>query len=185
MPNAEKNNNVMHWVNIAITVILMFGFRFLPAPEPITPYGMAIIGIFAGMIYGWMISASNLVWPSMLAMAALATTEYGGGMAVMTNAFANSNVMMNVAVGFVMGPVAAAGIGDYLMAKLINWKMIQGKPWLITGTILFGIYALGMIGINQMLLVLGKRKHFSPLLYRARPFSMAFKGMMWLLRSSR
>ena len=132
----------------------MFGFRFLPAPAPITPYGMAIIGIFAGMIYGWMISASNLVWPAMLAMAALATTSYGGGMDVMTNAFANSNVMMNIAVGFVMGPMAAAGIGDYLMAKIVNWKVVKGKPWMITSVILIGIYALGMIGINQMLLVL-------------------------------
>ncbi len=154
MSEKAKNGNGLYYFHIAMIFLLMFGFRFLPAPAPITPYGMAIIGIFAGMIYGWMISASNLVWPSMLAMAALATTTYGTGMDVMTNAFANSNVMMNIAVGFVMGPVAAAGIGDYLMAKLINWKMIQGKPWLITGTILFGIYALGMIGINQMLLVL-------------------------------
>lgn len=151
--NSGKKD-VMFYVHVAIIFVLMFGFRFLPAPEPITPYGMAIIGIFAGMIYGWMVSASNLVWPAMLAMAALATTSYGGGMAVMNAAFANSNVIMNIAIGFVMGPIAAAGIGDYLMAKIINWKAIKGKPWIITGTILFGIYALGMIGINQMLLVL-------------------------------
>lgn len=149
-----KKKDRLYYVHIVIIFALMFGFRFIPAPEPITPYGMAIIGIFAGMIYGWMISASNLVWPALLAMAALATTSYGGGMVVMTNAFANANVLMNIAVGFIMGPVAAAGIGDYLMAKIINWKVIQGKPWLITGTILFGIYALGMLGINQMLLVL-------------------------------
>lgn len=154
MSENTKKRDILYYFHIVMIFLFMFGFRFLPAPEPITPYGMAIIGIFAGMIYGWMISASNLVWPAMLAMAALATTSYGGGMAVMTNAFANSNVMMNIAVGFVMGPMAAAGIGDYLMAKIINWKAIQGKPWVITSIILMGIYALGMIGINQMLLVL-------------------------------
>lgn len=67
--NGAKKDK-MFYVHVAIIFVLMFGFRFLPAPEPITPYGMAIIGIFAGMIYGWMISASNLVWPAMLAMAA-------------------------------------------------------------------------------------------------------------------
>ena len=154
MAEKAKEKNTLYYFHIVVIFALMFGFRFLPAPAPITPYGMAIIGIFAGMIYGWMISASNLVWPAMLAMAALATTSYGGGMDVMTNAFANSNVMMNIAVGFVMGPMAAAGIGDYLMAKIVNWKVVKGKPWMITSVILIGIYALGMIGINQMLLVL-------------------------------
>ena len=144
----------LYVVHIVIIFALMFGFRFLPAPSPITPYGMAVIGIFLGLIYGWTISSGNMVWPSMLAMAALATTEFGGGAEVMAAAFGNYTVVMNITVGFIMGPLAAAGVGDYLMAKIVNWKVVAGKPWLITGIILFGIYVLGLIGINQMLLVL-------------------------------
>lgn len=149
-----KTKKSLYPLHIVIIFILMFGFRFLPAPAPITPYGMAVIGIFAGLIYGWTVSASNLVWPALLAMAALATTSYGGGAAVMAAAFGNYTVVMTITVGFTMGPIAASGIGDYLMAKIVNWKVIAGKPWLITGVILLGIYGLGIIGINQMLLVL-------------------------------
>ncbi len=156
-PQTEKTlkpKMSLYPVHIVIIFILMFGFRFLPAPAPITPYGMAVIGIFAGLIYGWTISASNLVWPALLAMAALATTSYGGGAQVMAAAFGNYTVVMSIAIGFTMGPLAASGVGDYLMAKIVNWKVLAGKPWLITFILLLGNYALGMIGINQMLLVL-------------------------------
>ena len=95
---------------------LMFGFRFIPAPDPITPYGMAVIGIFLGLIYGWTVSAGNMVWPSMLAMAAMATTQYGGGADVMAAAFGNYTVVLNFTAGFIMGPLAVTGVGDYLMA---------------------------------------------------------------------
>lgn len=90
-------------LHIVIIFALMFGFRFIPVPAPITPYGMAVIGIL---------------------------------------------------LGFTMGPLAAAGVGDYLMAKIVNWKAVKGRPWLITAVILLGIYVLGLIGINQILLVL-------------------------------
>lgn len=140
--------------HIIIILALMFPFRFLPAPDPITPYGMAVIGIFLGLIYGWTVSGGNMVWPSMLAMAALATTSFGSGADVMVAAFGNYTVVMNITVGFIMGPLAVTGVGDFLMAKIVTWKVVAGKPWLITGIILMGIYALGLIGINQMLLVL-------------------------------
>lgn len=150
----ENTKRSLYPLHIVLIFLFMFAFRFIPAPDPITPYGMAVIGIFIGLIYGWMISPSNMVWPALVAMAALATTEYGGGMQVMAAAFGNYTVVMNITIGFIMGPIAAGGIGDYLMAKIVNWKVIAGKPWLITAVILLGIYVLGLIGINQMLLVL-------------------------------
>lgn len=151
---AQGSTRSFYPLHIVVIFALMFGFRFIPAPDPITPYGMAVIGIFLGLIYGWTISAGNMVWPSLLAMAAMATTQYGGGAQVMAAAFGNYTVVLNFTAGFIMGPLAVTGVGDYLMARIINWKAVAGKPWLITGIILFGIYVLGMMGINQMLLVL-------------------------------
>lgn len=153
-PVTTKKNFSLYPLHILMIFALMFGVRFIPAPAPITPYGMAVIGIFMGMIYGWTISASNLVWPALLAMAALATTDFGGGAAVMSAAFGNYTIVMTITIGFTMGPLAAAGIGDYLVAKIVNWKAVAGKPWLITAIILLGVYVLGLLGINQMLLVL-------------------------------
>ena len=38
-------------VYFAIVLAFMFLFRFIPPIGTITPYGMAVIGIFIGMIY--------------------------------------------------------------------------------------------------------------------------------------
>ena len=42
--------DVKMFIHVMITVFFMFFFRFIPAPEPITPFGMAIVGIFFGLI---------------------------------------------------------------------------------------------------------------------------------------
>ena len=42
-----------YWLHIVIMLIFMFGFRYLPAPLPVTPVGMHVLGIFIGMLYGW------------------------------------------------------------------------------------------------------------------------------------
>ena len=41
------------WFHVVITALIMFGFGFLPAPEPVTPVGMKMLGVFLGLIYGW------------------------------------------------------------------------------------------------------------------------------------
>lgn len=48
-----KAQKKTYWIHVAIVAIFMFGFRFIPAPAPITSYGMQILGIFIGLVYGW------------------------------------------------------------------------------------------------------------------------------------
>ena len=68
--SAKKDLTLLHAL---ITVFLMFGFAYVvPPPGSITPYGMKILGIFIGLLYGW--TASNLIWPTFLGMIALAST---------------------------------------------------------------------------------------------------------------
>ena len=45
-----------------ICMIIMFGFGYLPPIEPITPLGMHIVGIFFGLLFGWI--TIGLIWPS-------------------------------------------------------------------------------------------------------------------------
>lgn len=47
-----------------IGIAIMILFRFIPAPEPITAAGMAVIGEFIGLIYLWV--AVDMMWPTFL-----------------------------------------------------------------------------------------------------------------------
>ena len=42
----------------------MLGIGYLPAPDPITPVGMKMLGVFFGLIYFW--AFGDVSWPSIL-----------------------------------------------------------------------------------------------------------------------
>lgn len=57
-----SNKDVKYYVNSAICLALMLGFGYLPPLAPITPLGMQILGIFLGMVYGWIFV--GIPWPA-------------------------------------------------------------------------------------------------------------------------
>ncbi|MBO5140401.1 MAG: hypothetical protein J6B76_07105, partial [Peptococcaceae bacterium] len=90
--NAKGFN--MKYVHFAVTFAFMFLFRFVPPVGTITPYGMAIIGIFIGLIYGWSVDADNLCWSSLMGIVALGVTDFGNAGTALATAFGNESVLL-------------------------------------------------------------------------------------------
>jgi len=156
-----KNKDFVHYLNILITFVFMFGFRFLPAPEPITPYGMAIIGVFIGVIWGWSTSSVGLVWTSMLGIVAVGFTDYGNVSASVSKIFASDTVMLLILGMFLMGPIQKSDLGEWIVTKFMTMKFLKGKPWRFTAMIIFctgimGFLANGFVVSLFMLTILGK-----------------------------
>ena len=61
-------------INMAITLLLMFGFGLLPPFATLTPVGMRVLGIFIGVIYGF--STCEIIWPSLFAFLAFGLSGY-------------------------------------------------------------------------------------------------------------
>ena len=59
----------MYYVHSFLCLLIMFGFGQLPPVEPLTALGMRLIGIFLGLLYGWIFI--DIVWPSMAGLLAL------------------------------------------------------------------------------------------------------------------
>ena len=126
----QKSSNTMHYVHFGVTLLLMFGFRFIPAPAPITPYGMAILGIFIGIIYGWTTSGVGLTWTALAALMALGvTTGYGTVGKALASIFASDTVMLILVGMFMMGPIQKSNIGEWLVTKVMTSKLVGGRPW--------------------------------------------------------
>ena len=47
----KKKIDAAYIIKSLIGVAIMILFRFIPAPDPITPVGMSVIGQFIGMIF--------------------------------------------------------------------------------------------------------------------------------------
>jgi len=142
----------MHYIHVAVMLLFMFAFRFIPAPAPITEYGMQVLGIFLGIVYGWCF-AGGLAMPSLLAIVAMCTTSYGGGMAVLGSILANATVCMIIFASFLMGPVTESGVGNWLMAKLLDMNFAKGHPWRITAILIIGLYFMSLL-VGQIVVCL-------------------------------
>ena len=130
MSSYTKTKDMLYYVHCAIGILLMFFFRFLPAPEPITPFGMQMLGIFFGLIYMW--STVSTLWPSCLGLFALCFTEYGGVGAVTAASFGNpASVMLFLFLGIVV-ILEESGLATWIANKFLTIKALQGKPWLFT-----------------------------------------------------
>jgi len=146
----KKNNTLVHFI---VATIIMFGFRLIPPFGDITPYGMAVLGIFLGMIYGWSADAENLNWASLLGMVALATTEYGGAGKVLAGAFNNESLILMLVAMFFLGMLQGSKVTEILANGLLTAKFAKGKPWVQTFLICIAP-ALLTILVNNMVVSL-------------------------------
>ena len=153
--SAEKNKNSMWVVHLAIMLLLMFGLRFVPAPAPITSYGMAVLGIFLGMVYGWCMPTPTNIYPALLGLFALSTTEFWTASDVLVSTFGNSTIALMIISMFFMPAVMDCGLGDFLFAKILGSRFCKGKPWRVVISLQVGMMALCFIVNPFLILILG------------------------------
>lgn len=127
--STKASNSVFRYINLAIVLFLMFGFGYLPAPAPLTQYGMAVIGIFIGVVYGWTISSSGLSWVSLLAIVALGFTDLGSCAASISKVFSTETSALLLFGMLMLGPVMESNLTEYVVAKVLGSKFCYKKPW--------------------------------------------------------
>ncbi len=159
MSTALSKRKPSYWIHMIITIGLMFFFGFIPAPEPITAYGMKILGIFLGLVWGW--SFCDLAWPSLIAMMALGLTDFGITSAVFEASFGQANLILILFSFLIFAPLTDSGLSQWLGMKLVTIKFIQGKPLKMIAVIYFGTFILCLfvnaivVGIFMMQLFVG------------------------------
>lgn len=128
-----------------IMVVITFGFRFLPCPGSVTPYGMAVLGVFIGLVYGW--TFLGLLGPSLFGAIVMGTTDYGSVQDVFVAMFSNSTVLMMLVGILAFAAIEQTGAGDWLIAKLLNSKIAKKSPIFIVEIFLFIFYLGNIIGL--------------------------------------
>ena len=69
-----RNKNTAYYIHCIIFVLLTIGIGFLPPFGQITTMGMKVLGVFVGVIYGWIFI--GFIWPSFFGMIVLGLTGY-------------------------------------------------------------------------------------------------------------
>lgn len=117
-------------VHSIICIALMVLFRFIPPGGGITAYGMEILGIFLGAVYGWCFV--GFIWPSFLGMILLGLSDYGTITAVFIEGFGNETVLMLLMTFIFFSYISQSGLMTFIANRFIGLKINIGHPWRLT-----------------------------------------------------
>ena len=133
-----------YYMHLGISLLFMFCFGFLPAIDPITPYGMRILGIFIGTLYGW-IATGNLIWPSIFCWLALGTTtSFSTVPQILASLFSNSTLILIMAMLMFASAINTSGLGVNISHAMISSKALHGRPWALSITIFVATFVSAM-----------------------------------------
>ena len=129
MATASGTRNMKVYIHACIIVGIMILAHFIPAPAPITPLGVQIIGIFIGMIWGW--CTCGMLWPSIIGIVMLGMTDYAASPEASFGMMLTHNTVISMFVAFiVLAYVNNSGLMNVIAQWLVTRKFAAGKPWL-------------------------------------------------------
>ena len=143
---SETKKNYMHLVHFLVMVAIVVVFSFIPGPEPITAYGMRVLGVFIAMIYGW--TCINLLIPSLFGAIALAMVGYGTVDQVFLAMFSNTTVFMMLFGVLCFCAIEQTGAGDWMVAKLLGSKMAKKSPIFVIEIFFFIFWIAQQTGLS-------------------------------------
>ena len=129
--------------NFVIYVAVMITIGMLPAPEPITPLGMRIIGIMTGTIWAW--CTLDMIWPSFIALILVGVAGYSSVTELFASAMSNTTLMQMFFLLLFGGIITESGVGHALAIRIVNLKFASGKPWLLSFLIIMAAFIPGLI----------------------------------------
>ncbi len=118
-----------YYINSLIVVLLMFAFKYIPAPEPITQMGMACLGIFLGAVWGWI--TVGMLWPSLLGLIAYGFSGYTTVSGAFTSGFGHNNTLTLIIIFGILGIMESAGLTEWIALKIVHLRIGKGRPWVI------------------------------------------------------
>lgn len=140
--------NIKTIIHYVIMIFLMAIFYIIPSfgNGIVTPYGMRVLGVFAGLIYGW--TCIGMLIPSIIGTVGLAIAGLGTTQDVFVSIFNNYNIIMMIvgSLGFVA--LSQSNASDWVFAKVLSSKLASKSLILTVGCIFAVILLLGLLGMG-------------------------------------
>ena len=139
----DSRKRAVYWIHTFVYFLITFCFGYLPF-HALTPFGMTIVGIFIGLLYGW--TFIGFVWPSMMSIFALGLCGYfKTPQAAFANAFSNHLVIFMLLVLVFTAYCEKSGINKKLSCWFLSRKGLAGKPWCFTFMVLLGTFVVSFL----------------------------------------
>ena len=140
---AVEKKDGFYYGKVAIFLIIMFGFGYLPAVEPLTALGMKVLGVFCALLFAW--STIGLLWPSIIGLLGLILLEVMDLKTAFALGWGSNTLLLIFFMTIVAAIVEQSGVSHFIAMWFITRKFILGKPWLFIFVFLFTTFILSAV----------------------------------------
>ena len=140
-PEKKAPLSLAYYVHSLVCLCIMFGFGLLDPVEPLTPLGMRLVGVFLGVLYGWVFI--EIVWPSLAGLLAMMLVGGMKPVTLLNNSFGHPIVQMMFFIFVFCATISHYGLSKFISLWFITRKFVAGRPWVFTYTFLGSIFILG------------------------------------------
>ena len=132
-----------HYIHLGISLVIAIFFRFLPPDGEITAQGMAVLGVFIGVIYGFITVKNNPLVALMGILMMGSTGFYPSPSASYYTAIGSAYVGMLVAIFAMIALMKDSGFLDWLTRSIVGRKIGRKSPWMLLILFIFAHYVVG------------------------------------------
>jgi len=143
---------VKKYMHFAIMIFLTIGIGFINPVGQITEIGMKVLGVFVGVLYGWIFI--DLIWPSVFGFVALGLTGATTIMGAFGTGFGNEQLLIILLTMVFAGALNEAGLTELIANWLLTKKIIRKSPWLLIAGIIICAGLGGLLGATMALIFL-------------------------------
>ena len=163
MGKAKSSINISQAIHTIIGISIMLFGRYIPAPSmvvesserlinmgfpqvdggvllSITPLGMTIIMLFAGVVYMW--GLVNTLWPGFLGVILLGFSGYAPMPKVLNEFMGNPMLVMLFFLLIFAAALIKSNVSVYLARWLMTHRIVRGRPWVFTAVIFLTTYII-------------------------------------------
>lgn len=139
-------------VNPIIVFLLIFGFGFIPPPGEISELSMKVLGVFIGVLYGWI--TCDLGWPSLLGILGMSFTGAIPPNELLARCFGSQMIIMLFVMFMLAALFEASGLNPVIADYLLTRKYTQGRPYLIFFSFMLSGFLASCIGSSIAIFVI-------------------------------
>ena len=124
------SKDTRYYIHSIIALCIMIFGRFVPAPYPLTPEGMLVLGVLVGAVYSYV--NQNFFWGSIFGLLIIGTSEITTVGAVFSSMMSNGTFMFLTALFLFVGYLNSVGFARIVALKFVQAKVTKGRPWVLT-----------------------------------------------------
>lgn len=143
MSDAAKRADWSYWLRVVIWLVLSFAGWFLPPVGPVTAFGMKVLFVFVGLMFGWI--CLDLIFPSLLSVVLIAVASGQPAKTFFYAGFSSEIVVVIIVLTSFIAYANQIGLDQYIAQKFIRIRWLQGHPWLFVTAFMLLSYVLGLM----------------------------------------